>query len=70
MHIILSKVVSDNLKVCPRFVRRSNHECMQSGFQAMKYHCKVEVNEMTHYQVLREETSIDFTNISKWVYSW
>ena len=43
---------------------------MQSGFQVLKYHCKVEVNEMTHYQVPRKETSIKLTNISEQVYCY
>ena len=39
---------------------------MQSGFQVLKYHCYVQVyNEMTCYQVPREETSIYLTNISE-----
>ena len=38
---------------------------MQSGFQVhvLKYHCSVQVNEMTRYQVAREETSINLTTL-------
>ena len=36
---------------------------MQSGFQVLKYHCWVQVNEMTRYQVPREETSINLTTL-------
>ena len=39
---------------------------MQSGFQVLKYHCLVQVNEMTRYQVLREETSINLTTLVNW----
>ena len=42
---------------------------MQSGFKVLKYHnCSVQVNEMTRYQVPKEETSINLTNISEQVY--
>ena len=42
---------------------------MQNGFQVLKYHCWVQGNEITRYQVPREETSINLTNISEQVYS-
>ena len=58
IHTILTKVVPDNLKACPKLVWCSNNQCMQSGFQVVKYHCLVQVNEMTRYQVPGEETSI------------
>ena len=38
---------------------------MLSGFQVLKYHYSVQVNEMTCY---KEETSINLTNISEQVY--
>ena len=41
---------------------------MQNGFQVLKYHCWVQVNGMTRYQVPREETSINLTSISEQVY--
>ena len=53
MHTILTTVVQNNLKACPRFIRCSNNYCMQSGF-----------HEMTHFQAPREETSINLPNIS------
>ena len=37
---------------------------MQSGFKVLKYHCQVLINEMTRYQVPKEETSINLTNTS------
>ena len=40
MHTILTKVVPDNLKACPKFVRHTcSNNSMESGFQLLKYHC-------------------------------
>ena len=38
---LITKVVPDNLKACPRFAQHSNNLCMPSGFQVLKYHWQV-----------------------------
>ena len=69
MHTILTKVVPDNLKACLRFVR---HVATTNLYKVdSKYWntiVRYRLNEMTRYQVRREETSINLTDISKQVY--
>ena len=65
MHtMILSKVVLDNLKACLRFVLMYAKWIPSIDY----WNTIVQINEMTRYQVPREETSINLTNISEQVY--